>query len=178
MEPCEYGCRGGHIFDGKVWRRCKCVEERIYKHKLGVFATKTPKKLTKLSEFLGSFLVIEGSMGSIRPHVAGVLISMIDSGKTFAIVDAYSLVEIFLDKDESYSTLLDLVGLDLVIILMGFGDVKNQRLPELIMQLFARRELIQKPVWAVLGVTQEQLSAKYSDEVRVLIGKWKRVIIK
>ena len=96
----------------------------------------------------------------------------------FAIVDAYSLVEIFLDKDESYSTLLDLVGLDLVIILRGFGDVKNQRLPELIMQLFARRELIQKPVWAVLGVTQEQLSAKYSDEVRVLIGKWKRVIIK
>ena len=67
---------------------------------------------------------------------------------------------------------------DLYVMLLGFGEVKNQRLPDLIMQVLSRRGLLQKPTWVILGLPLGQVPMKFSQEVYDAIAAYQKVKIK
>lgn len=140
-----------------------------------MFAVQNPREDTVLWKYRDENLLIEGPLDSIRPHVAGVLNKMLEQGKTFDFMDAYRLVEIFLDKDEEYQTSQDLAEYDLFGLLLGFGDVLNRRLPDLIVQALARRELVQRPTWVILGLSLQQVPVKYNADVFDKISRYRRV---
>lgn len=178
-KKCQLGCRGGHLRTPKgEWIRCSCLLEDIYKRDLGVFATKEPELTTGLRSFTDTSLLIEGPMSRIRGHIAGVILDLKAKGGTFTSMDAYRLVDIFLDKDEEFQGSGAISGYDLFVMLLGFGEVKNQRLPDLIMQVLARRDLLQKPTWVILGLPLGQVSMRFSSEVHDSINRFKKVQIR
>lgn len=177
-EPCPNQCRNGHIRANGVWRRCSCLAERLYKKELGLFMTNTPNRSSPLAPLVETSLLLEGPMSTIRSHVAGVILGLKQEGKTFTAMDAYRLVEIFLDKDEEFKSTSDIAQYDLYVMLLGFGDIKNQRLPDIIVQALQRRTLLQKPTWVILGMPLGQVPMKYDQAVFDAINSFKKVVIR
>lgn len=176
---CPKKCRGGHIQTPKgEWIRCSCLNEAIYKRDLGVFATKEPDLNTGLKALTDTSLLIEGPMSRIRGHIAGTILDIKSKGGSFTSMDAYRLVDIFLDKDECFTNSTLLTEYDLFVMLLGFAEVKNQRLPDLINQVLARRELYQKPTWIILGMPFGQVAARFSQETFNYMKDFKKVIIR
>lgn len=140
--------------------------------------TDAPVMDTALLKMEHTSALIEGSMSVVRGHIAGVILKLKGEGKTFTAMDAYRLVEIFLDKDEEFKSTSDIAGYDLYVMLLGFGDIKNQRLPDIIQQAIQRRELLQRPTWVVLGMPMGQVAMRYSQEVYNVINSFKRVVLR
>lgn len=176
MDSCELGCRHGHILVSGKWRRCLCMEKRIAST-LGVFASEVIRRKTPLLSLRETNLLIEGSFVNLRPHISGVLVRMALEGSSFSIFDAYRLVDIYIEKDNEFENLGQLLEKNLVLLLLGFGDVKNQRLPELVHQFLVRRMLLSRPVWIILGIERANIIGRYSVEVDKEISNYKRVKI-
>lgn len=177
-QTCPNNCRGGHLQTPTGWVRCQCLKETLYKRDLGVFASKEPVMDTALKKLTETSLLIEGPMASIRPHLAGVILDLKGRGHSFTSMDAYRLVDIFVDKDLEFQSSGSISDYDLFTMLLGFGEVKNQRLPDLIMQVLARRELLQKPTWVILGIPLGQVSMRFTSEVHDVINSFKKVQIR
>lgn len=183
-ENCEFRERcgqTGHYRDEKGnWHRCECLSLEIAGRRLGTFFCEKPLEKTPLTGLLaqGVNLLIEGPLSVIRLHVARVLLAMGDAGQTFTAMDAYRLIEIFLEKDAEFDTTYQSITGDLLIILLGFGDPKNRYLPELLVQAVQRRELLRKPTWVVLGIDKSQISTKYSVSLEQMLGQFKKVVVK
>lgn len=178
MTSCDRGCSHGHLFVAGKWYRCQCLENELNRKELGIFATNSPKTTTRLVELIDTSLLIEGPLFGVREHIAGALLHLKAGGKTFTSMDAYRLVEIFLDKDLDYKSTSDLADYDLYVMLLGFGDIKNQRLPDIIMQALERRRLMQKPSWVVLGIPLGQVLTRYSQEVYDVLASFKKVTVR
>lgn len=145
----------------KGWERCPCLVLEINQQKLGALFTTSPIVNSPLLKLTDTNLVIDAPLATVREHVAGVLLA--DSKRSFITMDAYRLIEIFLDQDEEFKTANPTTETDLFILLMGFGDPRNKYLPELIIQVLSRRELTSKPTWVVLGIGLEQVGVKYQS---------------
>lgn len=183
-ETCDYRDRcgkSGHYLgeDGK-WHRCKCLQLEISARKLGQMYCDNPHDKTLLTGLLGKGenLLLEGPLTAIKPHVSRVLLDLLEKGISFTILDAYRLIEIFLEKDAEFDTTTQSITADLMIILLGFADPKNRYLPELLMQAIQRRELLQRPTWVVLGVDRNLISTKYSTDLADALARFKRIVVK
>lgn len=169
----------GHYLDvtsGK-YTRCECMEAEINKRSLGVFFTpnvkQNPALLKKAND--GISILLEGPFNSIRPYMAGVFLYLKNQRKTTGVLDAYRLIEIYLEKDDELQNSSHFVEVDFLALLLGFGEVKNQRLPDLIMQVLVRRELIQKPTWVILGLPLPQVPIKYGSDLGEKLDSFQRV---
>lgn len=165
----------GHFLQDGKWERCACLVKELNKQRLGIFNTADVQKKTPLTALVNTDTVIEGPISVIRQHVARVLLDLIAQEKTFGTMDAYRLVEIFLDKDEEFQTSQDLAGFDLFILLLGFGDVANRRLPDLVNQALNRRELVQKTTWVILGLPLPSVAGRYDASLGERLVRMKRV---
>lgn len=182
-ETCEFRERcgeTGHFYDPaqKGFVRCQCLQLEINKSNLGVFFTDSPMPDTKLKLYQRQNLLIKGPLEQIRKQVAGVLLDLIAKRRTFHAFDSYRLMDIFLEKDEEYQNYSHFTDVDLAIILIGFGEIKNQRLPDCINQVITRRELLQKPTWIVLGITQAAVATKFNMELFDKVKTFKSVEVR
>jgi len=155
------------------WTRCNCLQQEIHKRQLGSMYCENPKKSSNLQNARPFDLVLEGPLDSLRPHISSVLLGMSERNDSFLIIDAYRLIEIFLSLDPTLETSHSAVDVDLLIVLLGFADPPNRYLPELLMQTYTRRNMLQKPTWTVLGLEKGQLARKYSEDVFNYIEKTK-----
>lgn len=163
---CENPCKAtGHTFVNGRPERCRCLQLEVNQRRLGAMYTPNAKSITKLSAVQDRDNVFQGTLESIRQHVACVLLERAARNESWITIDAYRLIEIFLDQDTEHKTLGAVLDSDLLIMLLGFGDPRNRYLPELIVQALSRREVTMKPTWVILGTTVESLRVKYSDEV-------------
>lgn len=160
----------------KGWVRCPCMEDEVNQRTLGQFYTPLIVPSTKLSSKLEENLILEGPLAEIRKHVSRALVDLRERGGSFESFDSYKLVEIYLGKDEEYETQSKAaLDHDLLILLLGFADIRNRMLPELLTQVLSRRELLFKPTWIVLGLPFKLISTKYSSEVEDAIKDFTRM---
>jgi len=169
--------RTGHLYVNGKYQRCRCLQLEINERALGQMYHENPRMDTKLASNLDRDLRLEGSINSLKPHIAGALLTALNQGKEFKVIDAYRLIEIFLEKDEELETNRPLLDTDLLVLLLGFGDPRNRYLPELLVQLFARRELLRRPTWVVMGLDLAQVTGRYDGSVHDRIQKFFRVSI-
>lgn len=165
----------GHYRDGNVFVRCACLQLEMNKAALGSMYTPFPLKTTGLETYREQDLVLSGQLGDIRRHVSRVLLDAAARGQTWLTMDAYRLIEIFLDLDEQMKTTSQVMDQDILILLLGFGDPRNRYLPELVIQAIARRQLIQKPTWVVLGLPLTDVSGRYSVQLAAQLTTMKQV---
>lgn len=164
----------GHIFKEGVWQRCQCLKMEMNQKDLGLFFSEHPKHDPQFSELLYEDVLLEDSMSKVKPYIAGTLLDR-PSDMSFLSIDAYRLIEIFLEKDPDYTTIGQVTEKDLLILLLGFGDPRNSYLPELILQVLTRRQLLQLPTWVVLGISANQIPGKYSEDVHHHIQEFRKV---
>lgn len=168
--------RTGHYFREEVGMvRCECMELFLMKQTLGQFYCENPAKRTPLSKMVEKNIVTESPMATLRPHIARVILDAKKDGKSVQVIDAYRLIEIFLEKDDEFNTSMPIVEKDLLIILLGFGDPRNRYLPELLLQVLSRRELMFKPTWVILGESMNRLSSRYSVSISDKVQSFQKV---
>jgi len=166
----------GHLkMEDGSWTRCTCLQLELNQKKLGAMYTENPKIKTDLEKMKRDNTIIEGPLATIRKHVARVLLDMSERGESFLTMDAYRLIEIFLEKDEEFETTSGATDADLLVLLLGFGDPRNRYLPELILQTISRRELIREPTWIILGLPMGILSTKYGEQLAEKLKTFKTV---
>jgi hypothetical protein len=179
-EGCEFyeRCgRSGHYLTGTAWVRCPCLEKEKLKRDLGVMFVDHPYKDTNLTKGLGKDMVLQGPLQGLKPHIAGALLALAQRGKTWLVMDAYRLIEIFLAQDDEMKTTAEAIEQDLLVVLLGFGDPRNRYLPELLVQVLARRDLQGKPTWVVLGLDLGAVPARYNAELHSLLNQMEKVVM-
>jgi len=169
------GTNGHFVQADGTWVRCPCLEVEIHKRKLGQMFCPDPRRDTPLIKQLDVNLRIEGPLTVVRPHIAGAIIHLAEQHKTCVVMDAYRLIEIFLEKDEEFENTRPTIDADMLVILLGFGDPRNKYLPELLVQALNRRALEQKPTWVVMGVELSQVSHKYSSELQTMLANFQKM---
>jgi len=176
-EQCDHRDRcgaTGHYQENGKWVRCPCLILDIHRLKLGKMFCKNPKKDSPLRGKTSTNLRLEGPLDTLRPHIAGALLSMIERNESFVVMDAYRLIEIFLEKDEEFASSRPAIETDLLIILLGFGDPRNRYLPELLIQALSRRALDDKPTWVLMGVDLAMVSTKYNTELQTVLAGFEK----
>jgi hypothetical protein len=158
--------------------RCSCLQLEINQRRLGQMYCPDPLLNTPLRIQKGKNLVLNGTLTDVRRHVAGVLLGMAEKNETWLTMDAYRFIEIFLGEDKEHETTAPTIDADLLIILLGFGDPRNRYLPELIVQALNRRDLLSKPTWVILGISQELIQPKYNTELAEKLSTFKPVRVK
>lgn len=173
----ECGKTGHLLVDGK-YTRCPCLLEDLREQTLGAMYAPDLVPRTDLEGRRAADTVIEGPLAGIRRHVGRVLLDMRERGEDWITLDAYRLIEIFLGEDQIHESQFAAINPDLLVLLLGFADPPNRYLPELILQVLARRELIRKPTWVVLGIPQNHIGTKYNSVLQEKIDTFKKVRIK
>lgn len=165
----------GHYLTPEGYVRCNCLQLEMNQRKLGQMFCENPKAKTPLLGKTETNIRIEGPLNTVRPHVAGALLHMSASRKSYVIMDAYRLIEIFLEKDEEYSTSRPAIEADLLVILLGFGDPPNRYLPELLTQVMNRRDLTRKPTWIIMGIELSRVGHKYNADLQAMLENYERI---
>lgn len=168
---------GHYLLEGKMVR-CECMEAEIRRRVLGPMFTDRVQEKTQLKSLRGRDIVVEGPLAGIRTHVARVLLNMRAESKTWLTIDAYRLIEIFLGEDREHISQYEAIDPDLLILIVGFADPRNKYLPELMLQVLARREMLLRPTWVVLNLPVEAVAAKYNSALGDYLVRMKKVIIK
>jgi len=168
--------RTGHVRapDGS-WSRCHCLNKEMEKRRLGPFFCDNPIKTSPVMTFIDRSCLFTGSLSSLRPHVAGVIQNLEAKGKSVRYMDAYRLIEIYLEKDPEFQTTSEGTEADLLIFLVGFGDPRNKYLPELLVQAIDRREILSKATWVILGIPLSQVAGKYNEQLYDKLNSLKKV---
>jgi len=169
----------GHVRDQEGnWQRCQCLVGELEKRRLGPFYCSEPVVSTPLVTVTEKTCLLEGSLQSLRPHIAGAITFLESKGKTVRYMDAYRLIEIYLEKDPEFQTTAEGTEADLLIFLVGFGDPRNRYLPELLIQAIDRREVLDKPTWVLLGIPLTGIATKYSEQLFDKLSAMKPVRLK
>lgn len=176
-EKCEFKDRcgsTGHYYSGQSLIRCPCLVRFLNRRRLGKVYSSNPKESTKLKVLKDQNLLIQGTLSEIKAHISGAL----REDDEFVAIDAYRLIEIFLEKDIEFDKLTQISLAPLTILFLGFSDPRNSYLPDLINQLFSRRELEELPTWVVLGIEINQVSGRYDQAVRDKLDSFRKVSTK
>lgn len=156
--------------------RCACWELEQNQRDLGYFFCTDPFEDTDLKGLTDQNLILEGTLGDVRRHVAGAILHLLRENRSWGQIDAQRCVEIWLGEDEELKTTAQHEWKDLVILLLGFGELKNKELPSCILKLLDRRRLLQKPTWVHMDFDFGQTAVKYKSELLARrLGEFRRV---
>ena len=134
---------------------------QLNKNVLGVFHCKDPIIDKKFVSLRTKNILIEGHFSTIRRHMSGVLLEMQRRRETHRAFDAYQLVDVFFGKDDEMTNFAPLVDPDLSIILLGFTEIVNRILPDMILQVMTRRDLRHRSTWVILGIPKGQVETRF-----------------
>lgn len=174
---CEhYGRCGktGHYVEEGRWRRCRCLQQEIRKKQLGEMYDPEPRTGTILLRKTETSLFMDGPLATVRPHVAGALLHLTGQGKSYRVLDAYRLIEIFLGEDNELDNQAPIIETDLLVLLLAYGDPRNRYLPELMLQVLMRRELTGKPTWVVSGVDLHSVASRYGEALKAKLAGFEK----
>jgi len=182
MENCksrdQCGSTGHRLVEGEMVR-CPCREEDERERVLGMMYAPDLLDSTELAMKKSSNIVIEGPLASIRKHVGRVLLDIYrDPARSWLTMDAYRLIEIFLGEDSKIMNQSAAIDPDLLILLLGFADPPNKYLPELILQVLTRRDLIHRPTWVIMGLPISHVAVKYNSALQDRLDLFGKVKIK
>jgi hypothetical protein len=138
-------------------------------------ASHSPATASPLSSQTTQNLTIHGPITSTKEHLSCAALDLRRRGQSWEAIDAYRLIEIFLEKDAEYSSQAPITEADLAIIFLGFGDPRNKYLPELLQQVLARRELENKATWVVLGLPPAQIAGRYGADLAEKLSQYRAV---
>jgi len=110
--------------------------------------------------------------------MSGVLLEMQQKRETHRTFDAYQLVDVFFGKDDEMNNFSPLVDPDLSIILLGFTEIVNRILPDMLLQVMTRRDLRHKSTWIILGIPRGQVETRFGLAMARRLDDFAKVEVK
>jgi hypothetical protein len=132
-----------------------------------------PVEYNKYPPFALEDMTVGGSWAALAPFKAMVwrsLAEMRDTRLRYDYVDAYRLVDIQFERDETYGSVRSLSDLDLLIFVLGLADVPNKMLPSLICQVLMLRKDAGRPTWVFSPFNRARVLDVYGSSVVDLVG--------
>lgn len=153
------------------WTRCKCISQVIQdmfiKPQIKCGEVELPTKFLEVKQELKDYLFV-GEFNEFRYIVWASLLKYPEL--TYEYMDAYRLVEIYLDQDSQYKRVRDLEDLDLVVIVLGVSDLPNKMLAPLLIQLLKQRKMLGKPTWTFSSYSKDRLCQIHGSDLAVVLG--------
>ena len=179
MEPCRK-C-GGRLFRPSAagWQRCECYWDRAQQTFIKPqirgrdetlppeWLAKTPWPLEDRDE-TGTYDDFRRMVWvSLLPHVA-------TPAFRYDYFDASRLLDIMFERDTGeYRAVRELKDLDLLVLLTGWSDPRNEYLPMLIDQVLRLRQQLGHPTWQYHGDRRQHLtSAPYQPTPLTPTDHW------
>lgn len=95
----------------------------------------------------------------------------------FILMNAYSLIEIYLGHNENITSIEQLES-QLIVLYMGYSEFENKRQADIIMQLIEQQIIRRGNLWIVYKGSDDSFANKYRDlSVLLTQRKFKKVII-
>lgn len=168
-------CKGSkHVRTAKGWTRCDCsrsVTNSLYiKQNIRCGDESYPTELDRLSPLPLKDLTISGEYHEFRKMAWRSLCHYEARDLRYEYMDAYRLVEIFLQQDSTYERVRDLDVCGLVIVALGVSDLPNRMLSPLMCQLLTQRKMSGQPTWVYSSKVGSNLRASYGNELVDLLG--------
>lgn len=170
-------CRGTkHVRTPKGWRRCECIQRSIDQFyispKIRGTATELPERFKSFSPFPLEDFAVHGDYAQFCGQVWHSLLSYVSFDLHYQFIDAYRLVEIYLDQDVEFKKVRDLEPYDLVIVVIGISDLPNRMLPPLMCMLLQQRRMLGRPTWIYSSLKPSQFLDKYGRDLFSLLTFW------
>jgi len=138
----------GYSSDGfPRYMRCICATRKIWANRLGPQIYTAKKiKISMLSSYFGDNLFIRGDTASFYSHLRCALLLKGLKFK-FKILNDSKIFNIWIGKDKDFDSLQDLVGLDLLVIMMGATIYENRAHAAVIQEACYARMMEGKSIW-------------------------------
>ena len=179
LKDCDQCGNTRHIRRGKKFVRCICIIEELRRKKVAQYNTSVTPKGTTLVNFIRESLVVVGSVETLAPYIAGV---SRDSPQDFTIrtVHAYDLVSSFFGESVTDAKGgLEVFGVpDLLIILLGFTNLTNKLLGDMLQQVYASRVLRGKSTWFVAPSLETNLESLYGAGIEEELASLRKLSLK
>jgi len=150
---------------GKVFKRCTCIEGELKRRKVAKYTTSVAPITTDLVNRRRESLVLVGSVQKHTPHIAGVYQ---DSPTDFTIrtLHAYDMVSAFFGEAQSGERGLDtFVVSDLLIVLLGFSELTNKMLGDMLHHVYVSRKLKDRATWFVVPNKNFSVLKTYGEQL-------------
>ena len=171
MKDCEICGNTRHVRCGKVFERCVCIEKELKRRKVAKYTTSVvPDTEGGLVERRKESLLLVGSMKEHTPYIAGVYQ---DSPTNFTIntLHAYDMVSAFFGETKSGDRgLTTFVTPDLLIVLLGFTELTNKMLGDMLQHVYASRTLKDKATWFAVPNARFDIAKMFGDKLDVEIS--------
>lgn len=145
---------GGRLFCRTAigWQPCECYWEKVsqlfIKPQIRERDEMLPPEWLQREPWLLADRTETGDYRDFRLMVWRSLLPYAASAFRYDYFEAYRLAEIQFGRDvDEYRSLRDLLGLDLLILVVGVADPPNQFLPSLIQHVLELRRMHVKPTW-------------------------------
>lgn len=176
---CGKSCaRTGHVYVAATdtYEPCPCMLVEKNQRRLGKLFEPELYLGSPLRKDVGRNLFLEGPLREVRRHAAGAVLHLERLGRTWSVLDSQRAADIWLGKDEEFTTSARPASGDLLVFFLGFGELPNRRLPEVILEVLDRRMLEQRPTWIISSYDRAELGARYGAEVeRRILDDFERV---
>lgn len=168
-------CNGSkHVRRGRSWVRCECassITNSLYiKPNIRCGEGVYPPELNKIKPLPLKDITISGDYHTFRQMVWRSLSLYEADDLLYDYMDAYRLVEIFLNQDNTYSRVRDLGDLGLVVVVLGVSDLPNRMLAPLLCQLLTQRKMEGHPTWVYTSKMGASLRSTYGNELTDLLN--------
>lgn len=156
------------------WTRCSCA---LYEIARGFIKPKIRQGRLEPSIDVGlwSFDYRQSAVAHTLPFelftqiVWKSLLRVPNSELRYDFIEAYRLVEIYLQQDTTYDRVRDLEDLELLIICLGVSEPPNKMLGPLISQILTQRLNADLPTWVYCSGTLASIPERYGSEVKDVI---------
>lgn len=95
--------------------------------------------------------------------------SLRDFDGVYEFMDAYRLIEIHFDRDETYASVRELARCHLLIIALGVSELPNNYLGPVVAQAITLRKNAALPTWVYSPMTLDRVRVVYTPELADLL---------
>lgn len=164
-----------HVRIGKKFVRCKCVVEEMRERKMKSFGFSGDYKSTSLVEYVKTSLVLVGPYNIQAPFIAGVYHD-VPLDFTVRTEYVYELSESFLGHTSKEEEGLEVFTIpDLLVLLLGFTELTNRSLGNMIQHVFRNREIRGKATWFGIPRTTVNLKGLYGKNVVQIVDELDKI---
>ncbi len=161
MTPTCSVCHGSlHVRQGKVWVRCVCIQQTLSDayikpslkgaddHPLWTDAPLPMRRVT-----------VTGDLRGFRHWVWSSLLHYEPQGVAYDYMHIERIVDVQMKNDPEYTSLYDLVNLDLLVLVIPSYVYKNPLTPSVALSLLDQR--LQRPTWVYCGLSARELNSRF-----------------
>jgi hypothetical protein len=179
-------CGGNrHVETPQGWKRCSClgpVLDRVYiRPQIRGGRDRYPEVFDTFAPYPLEDLTVGGTWSDLQTFKDMVwrsLVPLREAGIRYDYMDAFRLVDIHFERDETYGYVRQVANMHLLILVLGLADLPNSYFRPLLLQTLTLRRDAARPTWVFAPfTTSARLAEAYGRDVADLLDPLRPVLV-